>query len=55
MKAKQTVMTLAQKRGRVHRVLFDQDLPFRGRAEERKDAYRRQPKHRNRDTDFKGE
>lgn len=48
MKQGKDIMMLAQKRGRVHRVLFDQDLPFRGRAEDRKDRYRRQPKHRNR-------
>jgi hypothetical protein len=31
---------------RHHRALFDRDLPFRGRKEQRKDLYQRQPKHR---------
>ena len=32
---------------RRHRVLFDRDLPFRGRVERPKTEYRRKPKHRN--------
>jgi hypothetical protein len=31
---------------RHHRALFDRDLPFRGRKEQRKDLYQRRPKHR---------
>lgn len=36
-------------RERRHRVLFDHDLPFRGRVERPKTQYRRQPKHKNRE------
>ena len=32
---------------RAHRVLFDQDTPFRPKREDRKDTYQRHPKHRN--------
>ena len=38
-------------KSRKHRVLFDRDLPFRGRKEELKTQYRRQPKHRKQDHD----
>lgn len=31
---------------RAHRALFDENLPFRGRREEDKTAYRRKPKNR---------
>ena len=34
---------------RKHRALFDRNLPFRGRKEERKDLYRRHNKHQKRD------
>lgn len=34
---------------RRHRALFDQDLPFRGRVEQPKTVYQRQPKHRKQD------
>lgn len=37
---------LAERR---HRALFDRDLPFRGRKEERKDLYRRRSKHQKRE------
>lgn len=33
---------------RAHRALFDNDLPFRGRAEKTIKEYKRNPKHRNR-------
>jgi stalled ribosome alternative rescue factor ArfA len=35
---------------RRHRALFDQSLPFRGRVEQPKTQYQRQPKHRNQET-----
>lgn len=41
----------SQHRTRQHRVLFDRDLPFRGRKEERKDLYRRHNKHPSRGDD----
>ena len=31
-----------------HRALFDRELPFRGRKEERKDQYQRRAKHQKR-------
>ena len=34
---------------RKHRVLYDRDLPFRGRREEPKTVFRRKPKHPKRD------
>lgn len=34
---------------RRHRVLFDRDLPFRGRVERPKTVYCRRPKHPNKD------
>lgn len=37
---------IAAPKGRMHRALFDQDLPFRGRVEQPRTVYRRQPKHR---------
>lgn len=40
--------TLPPAKPRRHRVLFDRDLPFRGRVERPKTEYRRQPKHRDR-------
>lgn len=33
---------------RAHRVLFDRNLPFRGRREQNKLVYQRRPKHTNR-------
>ena len=33
---------------RAHRALFDNNLPFKGRAEKLKTTYRRQPKHKGR-------
>jgi stalled ribosome alternative rescue factor ArfA len=33
-------------RQRRHQALFDSDLPFRGRVEQPKTVYKRQPKHR---------
>lgn len=38
-------------RTRAHRVLFDRDLPFRGKKEERKDLYKRRDKHARRNWD----
>jgi len=35
-------------RERRHRVLFDRDLPFRGRVEQSKNQYQRRPKHQGR-------
>lgn len=32
-------------RSRAHRVLFDNDLPFRGRTERRRDTYQRRLKN----------
>jgi len=37
--------TLAPVKERRHRALFDRDLPFRGRREQSKLAYRRKSKH----------
>jgi hypothetical protein len=36
-------------KSRNHRVLFDRDLPFRGRKEDPKTIYRRKPKHSKQD------
>lgn len=33
---------------RAHRMLFDRNLPFRGRSETSKIRYQRRPKHQNR-------
>ena len=41
--------TLPPAKERRHRVLFDRDLPFRGRVERPKTEYKRRPKHRQRD------
>ena len=41
----------SEQRTRAHRVLFDRDLPFRGRKEERKDLYQRRQKHSKRNWD----
>lgn len=35
---------------RRHRALFDQDLPFRGRVEQPRTQYQRQPKHRKQES-----
>lgn len=43
--------TVKAPRGRHHRALFDQSLPFRPRREELKTEYRRRPKHPARDLD----
>lgn len=34
---------------RHHRALFDRNLPFRARQEQRQDLYKRKPKHRKDD------
>lgn len=34
---------------RAHRVLFDSNTPFKPKRVERKDLYKRKPKHRNSD------
>jgi stalled ribosome alternative rescue factor ArfA len=39
--------TLPPAKERRHRALFDADLPFRGRVEQPKTAYKRKLKHRN--------
>jgi hypothetical protein len=36
---------------RVHRVLFDEDSPFKPKIVKRKDTYVRKPKHRNQGED----
>jgi hypothetical protein len=36
---------------RAHRMLFDDNLPFRARREAPRTQYRRNPKHRNRPGD----
>jgi stalled ribosome alternative rescue factor ArfA len=41
--------TLPPVRERRHRALFDQDLPFRGRAEKSRITYNRKIKHKKRD------
>jgi hypothetical protein len=33
-------------KGRYHRALFDDDLPFQPKVEKRKDLYQRKPKYR---------
>lgn len=38
--------TLPPIKERRHRALFDQDLPFRGRVEQPKTVYKRNPKHK---------
>ena len=43
---------LAPAKPRRHRALFDQDLPFRGRVEQPRTVYQRQPKHRDRNDFF---
>lgn len=40
---------IEQPRQRRHQMLFDRDLPFRGRREQNKTVYRRRPKHPSRD------
>jgi stalled ribosome alternative rescue factor ArfA len=40
--------TIQAPKERRHRALFDEDLPFRGRVEQPKTAYKRKPKHKNR-------
>jgi hypothetical protein len=37
---------------RVHQMLFDDDLPFKGKREQRKDGYQRKPKHRIKEYEF---
>ena len=44
--------TLPAVKERRHRVLFDRDLPFRGRVERPKTEYKRKPKHQGRDDNF---
>ena len=43
---------LAPIKPRRHRALFDQELPFRPRAEQPKNQYQRRPKHRDRNDFF---
>lgn len=46
---KQIMKTSANVQKRNHRMLFDSNLPFRGRRETSKIQYRRQPKHKGRE------
>jgi len=38
------------RRTRAHKVLFDNDSPFRSRTVQNKNQYKRQPKHRGRES-----
>jgi stalled ribosome alternative rescue factor ArfA len=49
MKNKLLSFTLKAPKVRAHQALFDSTLPFRGRVEQRKDAYKRKPKHPKKD------
>lgn len=44
---KQDTLRFQLPKGRMHRALFDQDLPFRHRVEKSPKAYQRKPKHPN--------
>lgn len=48
MKRSEKITVQAPKQ-RMHMALFDDDLPFRGRREEPKTAYKRKPKNRKQD------
>ena len=48
MKPVSFVIQLPPVRERRHRVLFDQNLPFRGRREQPKTVYQRRPRHQDR-------
>lgn len=49
MKEKSLSFIVKPPKARAHQALFDNTLPFRGRAEQRKDIYKRKPKHPKRD------
>jgi hypothetical protein len=48
MKTEKSTYQVERTRSRAHRVLFDDDLPFRGRAEKPRNNYQRRDKHRGR-------
>lgn len=41
--------SLSRNRGRAHRMLFNADLPFKGKVEQSKKTYTRKAKHRLRE------
>jgi hypothetical protein len=43
---------IEQPKHRMHRVLFDQNTPFKPKQIERKDGYRRKPKHSRQEFDI---
>jgi stalled ribosome alternative rescue factor ArfA len=49
MKNKLLSFTVKAPKVRAHQALFDSTLPFRGRTEQRKDVYKRKPKHPKKD------
>lgn len=44
-----TLQTSGRQRSRAHRALFDRDLPFKPKAERRRDVYQRRAKNRKHD------
>jgi stalled ribosome alternative rescue factor ArfA len=44
---KQKPIRITPPKPRMHRALFDQDLPFRPKVEKSPKQYQRKPKHRN--------
>lgn len=49
MKAKTLSFIIKAPKIRAHQALFDNTLPFRGRVEEQKKAYKRKTKHPKKD------
>ena len=47
--SKERSMKTKQYKGRNHRALFDDDLPFKARVQKLKTAYTRKPKHKGRE------
>jgi hypothetical protein len=47
MKNQSFTFKVARPKHREHRVLFDDELPFKYKVERRKDGYQRRPKHRS--------
>lgn len=48
MKKQILSFTIEQPKHRAHRVLFQEDTPFKPKVVNRKDTYKRKPKHVNR-------
>jgi len=49
MKKQILSFTIEKPKHRVHRVLFQEDTPFKPKVVKRKDTYKRRPKHVKRD------